>query len=187
MYYPPCCYCGVSVPNWSYNPKLTYVCRDCKSRLSELKEPNLLLTKRNRLRKAVQRIEKVTDIAPYNTGIRWIERNLSHKGWFQSTEEIMVALELIRHKVKTYHQVKIYDFTVDFVLPELKVALEVDGAIYHSKDKAQKSALRDEIIADKLGEGYEVVHIRTENINTNITRLLPAIMAIVRRRRRNRN
>ena len=178
-----CKYCGAPVPNWAYNPKLTYVCKDCKSRLAELSKDEDVIAKEKRLQRAVNRIKKVTNIAPYSSGIRWVENNISHKGWFQSTEEIMVALELIRHKVKAYHQVKIFDFTVDFVLPELKVALEVDGAIYHGKDKAQKSALRDEVVADKLGEGYEVVHIRTDNINTNITKLLPAIKAVVRRRR----
>ena len=44
--------------------------------------------------------------------------------------------------------------------------------------------LRDETIRNKLGDGWEVIHIDTENINMNITRLMPAIRAVLKRRQR---
>ena len=43
---------------------------------------------------------------------------------------------------------------------------------------------RQDGIANMLGDGYEVIHIKTENINTNVTKLLPAIRAVLSRRKR---
>ena len=58
-----------------------------------------------------------------------------------------------RHRAEAYkvhHQVRVFDCTVDFVLPELKIALEIDGPIYHGKDKQESQSLRDDIITNKL-------------------------------------
>ena len=96
----------------------------------------------------------------------------------------MVALELIRLKIKAHHQVKIYNYRIDFILPDYKVALEIDGKLFHGKEKKEYEELRDETIRNKLGDGWEVIHIDTENINMNITRLMPAIRAVLKRRQR---
>lgn len=96
----------------------------------------------------------------------------------------MVAMELIRKGVKAHHQVKVYNYSVDFVLPDLKVALEIDGKLYHGKDKEKYSEERDMLICDKLGEGWEIIHIDTDNINRNVTKLMVAINAVLRRRKK---
>ena len=73
-----------------------------------------------------------------------------------------------------------YNYVVDFVLPEMKVILEIDGKLYHGKEKKQYETIRDELICEKFGEEWELIRIDTENINTNVTRLLPAINAVLR-------
>lgn len=60
--------------------------------------------------------------------------------------------------------------------------LEIDGRPFHTKDKEKAQTLRDEVIADKLGEGWNVIRIDTENINTNVTKLVPAIKRILKYR-----
>ena len=95
-------------------------------------------------------------------------------------------MELIRRKDKAHHQVKVYNYVVDFVLPEMKVILEIDGKLYHGKEKKQYETIRDELICEKFGEEWELIRIDTENINTNVTRLLSAINAVLRRRKRNK-
>lgn len=136
------------------------------------------------LKRAIKRISNLTDIVKYASAIKWVSNNLGHSGWFQSTEEVMVALELIRLKIKAHHQVKIYNYRIDFILPDYKVALEIDGKLFHGKEKKEYEELRDETIRNKLGDGWEVIHIDTENINMNITRLMPAIRAVLKRRQR---
>ena len=185
IYLPPCHICGTPVTSWSYLPNHTYTCADCKAELEYAHAESYIVEKQKEcLKRAVKRISEKTDIAKYSSAIKWVNEHLGHSGWFQSTEEVMVALELIRRKVKAHHQVKIYNYRVDFVLPEFKVALEIDGKLFHGKERKQYEKIRDDAICDKLGEGWEMIRIDTENINMNITRLIPAIKAVLKRRNR---
>lgn len=187
-YYPPCRICGSPVYTWSYVSGTKYVCKECRTQLiameRESKASTLADKKEGKLAEAIKRISKVTDVEPYGNAITWVSKNLCKPGWFQSTEEIMVALELIRRGVKAHHQVRVYDYRVDFVLPEYKVALEIDGSIFHNKSNWEQEAVRDEIIKAKLGDGWEVIRISDDNINTNVTKLLPAIKAAKAYRKR---
>lgn len=189
-YYPPCKICGAPVPSWNYVRGTPYTCPECRKLLVEgelrQKDEQVLGKKEKRLNRAIKRISKVADIEKYSKAIETVRKNLDRPQWFQSTEEIMTAMELVRRGVKAYHQVKVYDYRVDFVLPDYKVALEIDGELYHGRDREASSRIRDEAIANKFGDGWEVIHIRTENINMNVTRLLPAIKAVLKRRKKNK-
>lgn len=186
-YYPPCHICGTPVYSWAYRRGVVYTCPECRKELvaQERAEKDSLRApaKERKLEEAVRRISRMTDIQPYEKGIGYIRKHLDHPGWFQSTEEIMVALELIRRGVKAHHQAKIFDYTVDFLLPDLKVALEIDGRVYHGRDREKKESVRDDVIAWKLGRGWEVVRIDTENVNRNVTKLLPGIRAVLNYRK----
>lgn len=95
---------------------------------------------------------------------------------------MLVALELFRRKVVAQHQVRVFEYTIDFLLPEMKVILEIDGSIYHGRDRERREQIRDELISEKLG--CEVIRIPTDNINKNVTLLLPAISVVLRNRKR---
>ena len=47
----------------------------------------------------------------------------------------------------------------------------------------ESQSLRDDIITNKLGDGWQMVRISTDNINKNITRLIPAIKSLLKYRR----
>lgn len=181
-YYPPCKICGEPVYTWNYISGMQYVCPKCRKELVEqYRNEHEDNGKGKKLDAAVKRIAKVADINKYSSAIREVEKNLYHKGWFQSTEEIMTAIQLIHCGYKIYPQTEVFDYRVDFVIPDLKVGLEIDGQPFHQKSDAAKSAMRDEVISDKLG-GYEMIHIPADDINMNVTRLIPAIKAVLRRR-----
>jgi len=186
-YYPPCHICGSPVYSWSYIRSVKYTCKDCRSELvrQTREEGNAISTdnKQKKLNKAIKRISKVTDIALYEDAISLVELNLNKNGWYQSTEEIMVALELIRCGIKAHHQVRIFDYVVDFILPDMKVALEIDGKIYHGKEKLGYQNVRDTAIMYNLGDGWEMIRISTDNINQNVTKLISGINAILVRRK----
>ena len=186
-YYPPCRICGMPVPSWAYRRNVQYTCPECKRYLVEAKiNRDSVDRKTAKFKEAVKRISKVTDISRYETAIMTVKKSLDKKGWFQSTEEIMVAIELVKRGYKVHHQVKIYEYSVDFVIPELKVALEIDGRVFHGKDKKARESIRDEVIREKLGDGWELIRIDTDNINTNITKLIPAIKAVRKSRMQKR-
>ncbi len=52
------------------------------------------------------------------------------------------------------------------------------------RDTEKKEGVRDDVISWKLGRDWEVVRIDTENINRNVTKLLPAIRAVLNYRKR---
>lgn len=186
-YYPPCRICGTPVASWGYRRDLQYTCSECKRYLVEAKiNQDSLDRKTLKFEQAVKRISKVTDIGRYETAIMTVKKSLDKKGWFQSTEEIMVAIELVKRGFKVHHQVKIYEFSVDFIIPELQVALEIDGRVFHGKDKKARESIRDEVIREKLGDGWKLIRIDTDNINTNITKLIPAIKAVRKSRMQKR-
>ena len=185
-YYPPCHLCGTPVYTWSYLRGTKYTCRDCrKEMVAQIREEKNMVScdkKQRKLDIAIKRISKVTKTEHYDKAITMVKKYLDKPGWFQSTEEIMVALELIRRGVKAYHQVKVFEYRIDFVLTDFQVALEIDGPIYHGKDQQKQQSIRDEAVVQKLGNGWEVIRNSTDNINMNVTRLIPGIRAILQRR-----
>lgn len=56
--------------------------------------------------------------------------------------------------------------------------------LFHGKERKEYEELRDDAIRNKLGADWEVIHIDAENINMNITRLMPAIRAVLKRRKK---
>lgn len=44
-------------------------------------------------------------------------------------------------------------------------------------------AMRDEVIVDNLGRDYELIRISTENINLNVTKLMKAVDAVLKKRK----
>ena len=188
VYYPPCRFCGAPVCSWSYLRNIKYACPECRKEAVAQeraeKEQMDLTGKERKLDNAVKRIPKMNDITQYETALGLVRERLNRRGWFQSTEEIMVALELARRGVKAHHQVKIFEYTVDFILPKMKVVLEIDGVPYHGKDRQKYQQTRDDVIKWKLGDDWEVIRISTDNINTNVTKLLPGIRAVLNGRKK---
>ena len=86
----------------------------------------------------IKRIEKVTSLAPYTKAIEKVKSKLHTNGYFDSTEEIMVAIELFKNGVWFYHQKKVGRYRLDFVLPNEKIVLEVDGSVFHTNETKNK-------------------------------------------------
>jgi len=167
---------------------LKYTCRRCRGIKAVVKKvrSNIISTEKKdkKLEIAIKRISKVASITNYEKAYAVVKKYINRDGWFQSTEEIMTALELVRRKIKVRHQVQISKYSADFLLPDLKVVLEIDGKPFHGVERAEKEKKRDEFTVQQLGEGWEVIRIDTEYINTNVTRLVPAIKAILESRRK---
>lgn len=155
----------------------TYICGRCKENSKVAEDLYLKVRKEERFERAVERIEKMVEITQdYKVAINRANKYLHKKGWFQSTEEIMVAIELLKNKVKTIHQQKINRYTVDFVLPDKKIILEVDGDIFHSD--LEREGKRDANILFAMGLDWYVVRIPTAKVNKDITKLMEEIEKI---------
>ena len=188
IYFPKCHICGEEVKSMNYKSNMKYTCQRCKllnymadkqQRIESNKDK-----KERKLNNAIIKIEKQVGpkIKDYNKAIEIVKQNLHQDKWFDSTEEIMTALELIRRKIQFKHQVPFGIYRADFVLPEEKIVLEIDGTIFHTEKTREKENTRDSLIIFNLGPEWEVVRITDELINQNIRRLLPAIRAIKKKR-----
>jgi very-short-patch-repair endonuclease len=190
LYYPKCHICSKEVKSLSYIRGNKYTCMECKTNiyLSD-KDKKAVYDKYEKDKKfdnAINRVRAKTGESKFKTYVKAIElvkSNLYKDHWFDSTEEIMAAIELLHNKVKLRHQVKFGRYRVDFVLPDYKAILEVDGVLFHNASTRKKEEVRDNSIILSLGAEWEVIRISDKLINQNITRLLPAITNILKQRR----
>lgn len=188
-YYPLCQKCKTEVKCMNYLRAIKYTCNNCKLKfyLSDktIRVESEISVKEIKFNNAVKRIYKVVkNIKVYDEAIDTIHNKLHNDGWFDSTEEIMVAIELVKNKMRTKHQVKMGRYKADFIIPDIKVVLEIDGVVFHTERKKQKEQIRDDLIIANLGAEWEIVRITDELINQNISRLIPAIMNIVKARKK---
>jgi very-short-patch-repair endonuclease len=183
-----CMVCGGPVASWHKDPPKKYKCKECRQKeresLKNKKTPLKVLQAERRMEIAVEYLESKGIIEEYSGALKVVGSRLHTSGWFQSSNEILVALELIRCGVKLRHQVKMGRWRVDFVIPDLKVVLEVDGEMYHPDSNKEKEKIRDNSILANLGPEWEVIRIKDHLIRKNLKKLLPAIESVRRSRKR---
>lgn len=98
---------------------------------------------------------------------------------FASSHEMMAAMELIKHRYLTKVQYKVLQKRVDMVIPELKVALEIDGHLH--KFVIGKDSERDVIILNELNKeekGWEIIRIPSKSIENDLNNLIPTIKGV---------
>lgn len=186
-YYPKCSKCGVEVKTMSYITGLNYLCKECK--LEKKLADKERRTEQDREKKerqfanAIKRIEKQTSLIPYKKAIEKVHEKLHTNGYFDSTEEIMVAIELVKNKIGFIHQKKLQRYTLDFVIPSEKIVLEVDGHIYHTAETRNREDIRDNLITMAYGLDWEVIRITDKLVNENITKLVDALKEVKKTRK----
>jgi len=190
-YFPKCCKCGCEVPNWGYKHGVKYICKKCKeeSALSDKTQSisDDYFSKEKKFEKAVNRIHEACGYGKkaekYKEAEEVVHGKLHTHGWFDSTEEIMVAIELLKNRIRIRHQVKFGSrYRADFVIDSMNVVLECDGVCYHTERTKAKEEIRDSLIIASLGPKWEVIRITDTLIDQNITRLVPAIRAVKKQR-----
>lgn len=182
VYFLPCWKCSTPVSLMTRFPILRVFCPDCKD--EHLVEKEETLKQYIRLKtlvmheRALRILEKQeAHLFKYKDASEAVlEFALDDPEKFASSHEMIAAMELIRNGVKVKVQQKIGKHRVDFVIPEFKVVLEIDGYMhdYHKiKDNKRDIELRNE-----LGPEWEVVRIPTKYIEQNAGALITAIKAI---------
>lgn len=182
-YYPRCQLCGAEVPSWNYKCGTKYTCNECKKNLVDIDRQwrieALEPSRERKLKTAISRIAMYADIKKYEDAINRISSHINDQVWFDSTEEVMVALQLLKKGIQFKIQYKVRSYKCDFYLPDLNVVIEVDGELFHTPDKKKNEEYRDFII--KKDTGADVIRIRASLINENVTRLTPAIYAYIKK------
>lgn len=184
----PCWTCGIPVHSLTSHPILRVFCVDCredfeKQKTDTLKEYIQLKTKVMHER-ALRILEKqCAKLFLYIDAAQVVlEFALEDPSRFQSSHEMISAMELIRHSIKIQVQQRIAGHRVDFVIPKLKVVLEIDG--YMHEYKKLKDSKRDIKVRQELGEEWEVIRIPTKYIEQNSAALVKAIVELYKYKRK---
>lgn len=180
IYQIPCSKCGRLVGRRALSLKRSYMCEYCKTakkkkwqvvekELSERIFDELTIQTKAEIKfdKAVQKMfEKRDDKEKYNKAIRLAKTRCELYG---SVPEIFVAIELLHQGYKIIPQQKVAKYRLDFVIPDKRVVIEVDGKIFHS-DQA-KEAEKDFVVKNNLGAGWRILHIPTDYITKDMMKV----------------
>lgn len=96
---------------------------------------------------------------------------------FDSSYEVVAAIILVSNRIYSKTQVKIGRYQVDFILPDYKIVLEIDGE-RHKMNKKRDSE-RDEKIKSMLGNGWDIVRIPTELLDMKAENLVKGIDSLI--------
>lgn len=158
-------------------------CEKCfeeeKERLRQENEQFILLKRKRMFERALDMMERQRiDFYKYEEAIKTVgEYNEKNDGKFDSSHEIMAAIVLIQNHYHIKPQSKVGRFQVDFMLPDDKVIVEIDGDRH--KGKKSQDSIRDLKIINELGNDWEVIRIPTELIEQSVTKLPRAIEKVL--------
>lgn len=182
-----CWRCGESV-EYDYKPKERVYCEGCKPlvlaehkelvrQYADLKRQVMIDTAIRKMERAGLYMDKYLDIA------KSIKVEIDAKeDKFLSADEIVAAMVLQVNGIEYEANKRVANYTVDFYIPSKKVCLEIDGdrhesnTIYDSK--------RDIVVRNELGPDWEVVRIKTNYLGQNPERLIKAIDAIYKEKKK---
>lgn len=154
-------------------------CEKCKADVDEKekaeRELYIKLKKREMFLKACDILEKQhTLMYEYKEAIEVVRKHLENNpDKFDSSYEVLAAIILVQNRIYSKMQYKVGKYQVDFLLPELLVVLEIDGDRHiHRKEYDRK---RDIQIRQTLGDGWDIIRIKTDYLDMNAKKLPDAI------------
>lgn len=176
-----CVMCG---KDYEDNTRGSYKCPECEKKLALVKKLEMLNKAENKLTRisGKHRMKNGIDVSKEICLVR--KRVMNGIDKFSSLQEAMVAIQLEKQNIKYESQKEINGKTVDFLLPELKIILEIDGELYHTDENQE--FLRDRQIMRGIGEKYEIVHIEADSVPRYTWNLKESLVYIVEERKEQR-
>lgn len=174
-----CWMCGKEI-NHSESHVRQY-CKECGDKhtdeLKHDKELYAILKKKVMFERAMELMEKQgCKMGKYRNATIVVQKYLyANPDKFDSADEIVAAVVLIKNGFQIKTQVKIGKYQVDLLIPSLNVVLEIDGIMH--KLKLCESE-RDRYIEAELGPEWDVLRIGTHHIEKKADKLIEAIHAL---------
>lgn len=158
-------------------------CSKCRKQVDEQEKADrdeyIRLKKNEMFLKACNILEKQgTNMYLYKESIDVVHEHIKkHPDKFDSSYEVLTAIVLVYNRIYSKMQYKVGPYQVDFLLPELFVVLEIDGERH--KNRKGYDSRRDEYIRNKLGAGWDIIRIATDNLDKNAKALPEAINKVI--------
>jgi len=157
-------------------------CKECFERhMKRLKEENDLLVKlkkRRMFETALDTLEhQNVRMYKYQEAIKVVEGFIEENpDKFDSSYEMLAVIILLKNRIRCKMQYKVGKYQIDILLPDLFVALEIDGDRHAQRKKYDSE--RDMTIKMILGSQWEIVRIKTDYLDQHADRLLDAIKQV---------
>lgn len=186
--YFKCWRCGKEVP-FTYEPRRTVYCKECEEK--HIEEHNQLIKEYATLKirvmhdnalRIMEKSEKCYMHEYEESAKHVLQKALENTENYMSAHEMVVGIILNNYKYYYEPNFKILNYRVDFYIPEFKVCLEVDGAQH--AHKLEYDSRRDIDIRNVLGSDWEIVRIKTGYIEENPEKIVDAIEALAKEKRR---
>lgn len=172
-------YDGIHIAEDGVNPYVRCYCEKCRIESEETdkaeRELYIRLKKREMFNKACDILEKQhTLMYEYKEAIEVVKEHLEkNPDKFDSSYEVLTAIILVQNRIYSKMQYKVGRYQVDFLLPELFVVLEIDGDRH--KHRKEYDTKRDIQIQQTLGDGWDIIRIKTDYLDMNAKKLPEAI------------
>lgn len=165
-----CMFCGAILE------KEDYVCSECENKINLLKKLRKLDKAQKNIQKSVKKyLKRDIDYSDFRYSVA---RKIVYEQFeFNSTEEMCFALQLEKEKIRYYPNYKIGDYKVDFILPDMKIIVEIDGELYHKDEN--KEFIRERGIMNVVGNDYEIVRLPASYVPGYIVKDLKEIIKFV--------
>lgn len=176
--------CSICQKEYEYNRLFNtkYMCNACLSKTRKVKRVQMLDRAMMMLkRKSSSRIYRKAKEGYFDEEYDLLKQKIENGVQFGSASEIVLALEMEKENIRYISQAEICGRHVDFLLPDLRIIVEVDGAIYHTD--TIKDLERDEYVLSYMDEDYEIVRIPDENIPRYIVGNLENLLLYILARR----
>lgn len=157
-------------------------CKECfakiKSEHSHDRKRYLYYKKKLMLERAVKSLEKqALDIYRYKDIISDMWEYIQEQPErFDSSYEMIAAIILIENEIHSKMQYKVGKYRIDFLIPEYKIALEIDGGLH--ENTLYRDNKRDIELRKILGAEWETVRIGTKYLDQNAKALPDAMFAV---------
>lgn len=157
-------------------------CEECtpshQEKIQRLKAEWTLVKEELMLEKALTILEKQgCNMIEFKESSDAVSEKMKEKpGMFDSSYEVLSAIELVRNRVRIKAQFPVGRYRVDLALTEENIFLEIDGYTHTTRPKKDKD--RDIKIRSLAGSEWEIIRIPTGYLEKNIKQLLPAIREI---------
>jgi len=183
-----CWRCGKEIEVYCTKPRV--YCPECREEHEKEKKDNT--KKYLRLKTIIMHERALTKLEEAYTNMEVLheasdvvlDAAIKKPSKFQSSHEMMAAIILIANCIHIKTQQNIAHHRVDFVLPEKKVVLEIDGHMH--KYSRVKDAKRDKEVRAELGADWEVVRITTRYLEEKPETLPKAITVLKKARQKER-
>lgn len=168
-----CIFCGTLLDEENKNK---YACNDCLNKFNILKQLTKADNAREKISKATQKyLRRKYDYQEERDNVAL--KMLKDGFVFKSTDEMCFAMQLEKEKIRYFPNYKIGNYSVDFLLPDMKRIIEIDGEIYHTNEN--KEFIRERSIMSMVGEEYEIIRIPASYVPNFIIKNLREIVEFI--------